>query len=262
MKSIVFIACAFLVAAGIFLVVESKNNYKESVKQYDSLSGKFFDTSFKKPFTLTSPAYSIVREGYSQALSYFMLALGLLLFVMLLPRLQNFSISPTGVNIALKDIQQTFDTLITQTNTIQSASVGEGGKTTGKPNMELAAKTSEKTEHPDDPQKGKWGEKAERNFRKISASVTESSLSGIYVVLIRVESTNSDFPLKGAVKFHLHDTFLNADPVIAVKNGEAVLKLTKVWGAFTVGAEADDGKTKLELDLSELEGAPEIFKTR
>jgi hypothetical protein len=39
------------------------------------------------------------------------------------------------------------------------------------------------------------------------------------------------------------------------------LKLT-AWGAFTVGVLADEGRTKLELDLSELEDAPEDFRSR
>lgn len=64
------------------------------------------------------------------------------------------------------------------------------------------------------------------------------------------------------VKFHLHHTFSNPDPVISVQDGEAVLKLTKVYGAFTVGAEADDGNTFLELDLAELSDAPKEFEER
>ena len=77
-----------------------------------------------------------------------------------------------------------------------------------------------------------------------------------------VEGTNKDLPLKGLVKFHLHNTFLNPDPIIAVQDGKAVLKLSKVYGAFTVGAEADDGQTLLELDLADDESLPEEFRER
>jgi hypothetical protein len=35
-----------------------------------------------------------------------------------------------------------------------------------------------------------------------------------------------------------------------VQDGEALLPLNKTDGLFTIGAEADDGQTKLELDLS------------
>ena len=34
------------------------------------------------------------------------------------------------------------------------------------------------------------------------------------------------------------------------------------WGAFTVGARTDDGKTRLELNLATLESAPTRFRSR
>jgi hypothetical protein len=264
MKLSALIVCLVLVVAGIYLVIESKNNYDQSRQQYKELSEKFFDSSFKKPINLVSPSYSVVRDGYSQALSYFMLALGLLLLVFLLPRLQNLSIGPSGINLTLKDLQQTVGALVSQTNTIQSNLAGEGGiRPGGRGTIKTATKGAGKmNEGLEDPQKGKWGGEAERNSRKMSATVKESAFPGFYVVNITVESTDPEKPLEGVVKFHLHDTFLNPDPVIAVKDRKAVLKLTKVWGAFTVGAEADNGKTTLELDLAELDGVPEKFKQR
>jgi len=64
------------------------------------------------------------------------------------------------------------------------------------------------------------------------------------------------------VQFFLHDTFKNDRPIVTVgPNGAAELKLT-AWGAFTVGAIADDGRTKLELDLQTLEDAPVEFRGR
>jgi hypothetical protein len=33
-------------------------------------------------------------------------------------------------------------------------------------------------------------------------------------------------------------------------------------GAFTVGVAADDGNTRLELDLAQLPDAPEMFRSR
>jgi hypothetical protein len=112
----------------------------------------------------------------------------------------------------------------------------------------------------DDPQKGIWGKKPKRNSREMTAKVKKSVFPNFYTVTITVKSTNDKLPLKGNVIFHLHDTFLNQDPEVAVKNGKAVLKLSAVWGAFTVGAEADGGKTRLELDLAELEDAPKKFR--
>ena len=65
----------------------------------------------------------------------------------------------------------------------------------------------------------------------------------------------------GSVQFFLHDTFANSKPVVAVgPNGVAELTLD-AWGAFTVGAIADFGLTRLELDLAELDEAPSSFKS-
>jgi hypothetical protein len=63
----------------------------------------------------------------------------------------------------------------------------------------------------------------------------------------------------GTVKFHLHNTFRNQNPEVKVQNNEAVLTLVVV-GSFTVGAEMDNGRTKLELDLAELPKVSDYFK--
>jgi hypothetical protein len=117
-------------------------------------------------------------------------------------------------------------------------------------------------EYFDDPQKNKWGGQAARNGRIMTATVMPSSVKEFYRVEIKVISTDPSRPLTGFVLFHLHDTFRNPDPVIAVQNGSAILKLNMVYGAFTVGAEADNGYTQLELDLAELPNAPEEFRSR
>ncbi|HYR27029.1 MAG TPA: pYEATS domain-containing protein, partial [Thermoanaerobaculia bacterium] len=81
-------------------------------------------------------------------------------------------------------------------------------------------------------------------------------------IALTVRSTNPADPLRDAVQFFLHPTFRNPRPIVNVgPNGMAELHLT-AWGAFTVGAITDNGKTKLELDLSELASAPEEFKNR
>ena len=56
-----------------------------------------------------------------------MLALGVIILAILLPRLQNISFGTGGVNLTLKDLPQKVDALIKQTNAIQSSSAGEGG---------------------------------------------------------------------------------------------------------------------------------------
>jgi hypothetical protein len=211
-----------------------------------------------------------VKDGYGQALMYFGFAIAVLLVIALLPRIQSLSLSPTGgINVTLKDLKDNVDTLVKQTNTIQSSSVGEGGgKKTKATTRGFTNETAEPTRsagnesHPDDPQKGKWGGLAERNDKILKAKVEPSAVKGLYEVTLTVESTNPKSPLKGFVKFHLHNTFRNPDPVIAVQNDKAVLKLTRVYGAFTVGAEADDGQTWLEKDLAEMNEAPGDFRSR
>lgn len=112
----------------------------------------------------------------------------------------------------------------------------------------------------DDPQKNRWGNKSKNNFRKINATVLNSKIVGLYNVIINVASTKKELPLEGKVKFHLHNSFLNSTPIVPVIDGKATLKLTGVWGSFTVGAEVDEGKTQLELDLSKLRSVPQKFK--
>lgn len=131
-------------------------------------------------------------------------------------------------------------------------------------NKEFARKLQDETQQPaivaNDPQKNQWGGKPEVNGRRLSAVVESSTMKGFYKVTIVVESIDITRPLIGEVKFYLHDTFFNPEPVEKVKNGKAILKLHGVWGSFTVGAVADDGATKLELDLAELPGVTDEFK--
>jgi hypothetical protein len=116
---------------------------------------------------------------------------------------------------------------------------------------------------PDDPWKGRFGGQKVSGTREIDAEVTPVGSSGLFRVRLQVRSTNPKRdPLHGSVQFFLHDTFSNDRPVVTVgPSGVAELTLT-AWGAFTVGALADGGRTKLELDLAELATAPHDFKMR
>lgn len=152
---------------------------------------------------------------------------------------QNFGIPGNKVTDVLKNIN-----LSNLTNAVKSF------------NIQSSPDTS------NDPQKNKWGGKPETDDRIMSAKVIPSSIAGLYVVTITIKSKKSSSPLIGTVKFYLHNSFLNPEPVVEVKNGKAVLELAGVWGSFTVGAEADDGKTQLELDLSKIPGISKEFKER
>lgn len=138
-----------------------------------------------------------------------------------------------------------------------------GGKTISEKFDEVKAEVNNiAANDPDDPQKSKWGGKSESNERKITAKIEPSENPALYKVTLEVCSTNPANPLTGFVKFHLHPTFNNDNPIIAVTDGIARLVLNKVYGAFTAGAEADEGNTRLEIDLAELSGAPQEFRDR
>lgn len=113
----------------------------------------------------------------------------------------------------------------------------------------------------DDPQKGRFGGKAENNFRALRAQVLPSHIPDFYSVTIRVESTDpANHPLDKDVTFYLHDTFSPSVYSVSPKDNKALDDEILSYGAFTVGAIADDGKTFLELDLAEQNEFPEGFR--
>lgn len=114
----------------------------------------------------------------------------------------------------------------------------------------------------DDPQKGQWGGQSERDGRRLTARVTDGSPGSEdwFNVVLEVEGTEGK-PLEGEVEFHLHPSFHPAIVSVPVENGRASLE-HRAWGAFTLGACADGGRTRLELDLATLSDAPEIFRQR
>ena len=146
----------------------------------------------------------------------------------------------------------------------QAAAMGVGRIETKESDAAIASETDRKEEGQDDPWKGMFDGESKRNNRELQAEVL--SLPGsenYYSICLRVISTQPKLdPLQGSVQFFLHPTFRNDRPIVRVgPNGVAELKLT-AWGAFTVGAITDNGKTKLELDLAQLETAPLEFRSR
>lgn len=124
---------------------------------------------------------------------------------------------------------------------------------------------------PDDPQKGQWGGQSERDGRRLRATVGEGRdryagrsysdvFSGWFMVQLIVEPTDGH-PLEGEVEFHLHPSFNPPIVRVPVQDGRAILEHYS-WGAFTVGALADNGHTRLELDLATLSDAPNVFRAR
>lgn len=111
-----------------------------------------------------------------------------------------------------------------------------------------------------DPNKGKFGDSPEANGRILRASIEPaagSTSAGCRVTLL-VESTDPAKPLMGEVEFHLHPTFPRPCRKVIAKGGVAKTDFTS-WGAFTVGAVADNGETRLELDLVSVPGGTDKF---
>jgi hypothetical protein len=105
------------------------------------------------------------------------------------------------------------------------------------------------------------GGRSENNDRRVWATVTaDPEDEDWYDVRLEVISTDPlNKPLTGEVEVFLHPSCPNDHQVVPVKDGKATLEFS-AWGAFTVGVSADDGKTKLELDLAELPNAPQEFR--
>ena len=114
----------------------------------------------------------------------------------------------------------------------------------------------------DDPNKGNFGGQAINNDRALRATIDPSELgAGLYRVVLTVTSTDIRKPLRGRVTFYLHPTFQPDVVERDVVNGVATLGLV-AYGAFTVGARADGGKTELELDLAQHPDATPDFRSR
>lgn len=111
----------------------------------------------------------------------------------------------------------------------------------------------------DDPQKGQWGGRTSHNGRTLRGWVRELSANWFEVTL--EVAGQPDRPLESSVEFHLHPIFSPLVRTVPVLAERATLKLS-AWGAFTVGAVTDEGRTRLELDLAELQDAPQVFRER
>lgn len=122
-----------------------------------------------------------------------------------------------------------------------------------------AAAAAQQSLDPLDQQKGRWGGKAENNYRRLTVENIKEHKASCSFELVVESVDNAPLPLEGEVIFHLHQTFHPFVRIIRVEDGTARLKLG-AYGAFTVGAEADDSRTFLELDLSRIEDFPPWFR--
>lgn len=121
-----------------------------------------------------------------------------------------------------------------------------------EPTLRDIEQTLPSVTNPEDQQAGRFGGKEENNGRRIVARTRKSAVNKDWVIVdLRVESTDGT-PLKGRyVYFFVHETFSpDAYRIATDKSGNAAEIELSTYGAFTAGAVADQGKTKLEIDLA------------
>lgn len=111
---------------------------------------------------------------------------------------------------------------------------------------------------PNDPHRGRFGGRSERDGYTLTASVDPLG-DDWFDLGLRVAGTGRREI--GEVEFHLHPTFDPPIRRVSARTGAATLQLD-AWGAFTVGAVVLDTLTQLELDLSTVRGAPKAFRER
>lgn len=162
----------------------------------------------------------------------------------------------TEVRIEAAETAQRIDEIKEISNVNQTLNTfGAGGGKTSSEATESSLKTTETFENEVDPQKGKWGGKAidPATHRKLSVEVKSLPNNDfLRRLILRVESTDpNNYPLTDNVIFHLHPTFRKQIVEVQPVNNAAELSLV-AYGAFTVGAVTDGGKTKLEFDIAEL----------
>lgn len=169
-----------------------------------------------------------------------------------------------GKERTLTAVQNDITALIKNTTQVRFAAAANPNDLQATQQAEAWQPASEATVA-DDPQKGRFGGKAEVGKRRLEAVVSgsRSTNSELFRVDLKVISTDpAGQPLSGPVKFFLHDTFDPDTYVVMADGTTAVLSNLVAWGAFTVGVICDGGTTKLELDLSTLADAPKKFRER
>ena len=113
-----------------------------------------------------------------------------------------------------------------------------------------------------DPHQGQFGGSPMVNDRMAQARLRpHASDRAACDVELTVRSTNPEAPLSGHVRFYLHPTFgPRREYDVDVAGGVARDTFTS-WGTFTLGAVADEGRTRLELDLARVPGGtPGVYQ--
>lgn len=170
----------------------------------------------------------------------------------------------TRIKIGTLEIEKAVQDLRTSVRNLER-DVGPGSKQAVAPAATISSTVdvprSEDPPDADDPNRGRFGGRPEANGRRLSATLEQIAgpSSSLCRVRIRVESTDPARPLRGQVRFYLHPTFGKWTTYTIKARGGAAEDEFTAYGAFTIGAEADDGATRLELDLLDVPGGTSRF---
>lgn len=129
------------------------------------------------------------------------------------------------------------------------------------PETPLSSSSSHTHADPEDPNKGQFGGLARRNGTQLTASIASIPGSENWWKITLAVSVEPSSEIQGPVIFHLHPTFDEPRLTVPLCSGRAELVIY-AWGSFTVGAELDGGRRRLELDLASLPDAPAEFQAR
>jgi hypothetical protein len=194
--------------------------------------------------------------------------------ILLLRDVQTFTFG--GISVRLRDLEQKSQQALeaAEDAKVQSAPVQMQLAATpasalepakGKRQIPVSPKVFAKSAGMDedgDPNAGRFGGSEESNGRKLSATVQRIDNTEYFSIDLEVRSIAGAKKLEGRVLFYLHHTFDRSVIATLARDGIARLDGIEAYGAFTVGAVADEGETMLELNLARLPRAPDDFKNR
>jgi len=210
---------------------------------------------------LLVPSMGTAKIQYDDAIaSTLAIGIGLLLVAEVGPAIKSFKAG--GVEVELLDtVTGKFNTLEKR---IAALEIGarQQGLTEGKahhPAKDKPDALSRPVAERDDPHKGRFGGKAERDGFVLSGTFRNVAKSYVEIVLTVTAPHGAGMETAECVQFYLHDTF---DPdVVPAIFVEGIAELTVLaYGGFTVGAWIACKDVELELDLSKVRGAPRIIR--
>jgi len=158
-------------------------------------------------------------------------------------------------NSDIRDMDQAISAIEKTRPTVELPKAMEAGK------QKKSLGEMQRSRWDSDPHLGKFGGLPCANGRELSAKISPAAgpRSAKCLVKFEVLSTDPNKPLTGKVTVFLHPTYNDwKEYDLEVEDGVAKDEFN-AWGVFTMGVVADDGKTRLELNLNDVKGGTDKF---